>query len=932
MFEFRYVELMNWAYWPTIKLPLDERTIMISGPNGSGKTTFLDALRTLLRAPRLSANRRFTDYLFGNVDTAVVKAVVTNDFHQRERRPFEFRGFSSDLVTLATILKRRSGRWQKQFAILDGDVPLADLRELRRSELISPENYTYEIQTAGFSAAFLKVLALEQGQTDKLCEKSPTELLDLVLEVHGDKAVIDRYKQARENYQLANIEVNQLGARLAEEQAKLVASQKKAEEYQRYEKLCEDLQEFEGRLIPQAEYKAAKRQIDEASLIVNDMSAKLKPVDREIIEIDEMLANAETEKRRREDLVLQARETKEELEKKERDLDIHLNNLSQEWNALGETLKAAANAKAEPVKPLQRQLEETQREIARLEIRREEEIARRDQLKQDQGGSGRRASKIYPHYVEEFIHELRQKKIKHSLLCDMVEITDQSWQMAIESILGRDRFTVLVDQTDQLAARQLGESLRYRHYVVAREKDAGAKVKPDSDQAAANVVSFTEDGAPRWIQEALARTILVEDVRDGMKQGAGVASVTRKGYRQDRRGGISIAVDHFYCGSLGQDSQKEELGRQMTDADKQVGGLERDLGKARQKVEKLQERLHVQESLKQASSARQRKEFLDGEVARVNAEHKQSLALRHDAERMLIETLDDLSNFERDCEEKSKVLLDGRGKQSSFLDEIRDQQQNIQRLTLESEEIATRLGPKLLTDKKLADVPDLDELTPKYYAVQNLLEAFAEEPPEATAVDIFEHHQTQYDRQRQLYEDHEAGLRNWESEFRLAQQKYVIVVEHTLREYRKNVISLSELSMIDADVIVPDLRSHPDALESAGLTVRFGFDGKRAVDIRGSQHSGGQRVVASLILLMSLATSGGVNRGGFFIIDEPFAHLSLERIDDVSRFLERTECQFILTSPATHNVNVFSASRLQVNFRIKKQRKRFAPLPTIIRR
>ena len=57
MFEFKYVELMNWAYWPTVKMPLDQRTMMITGPNGSGKTTFLDSLKTLLRAPRLSSGR-----------------------------------------------------------------------------------------------------------------------------------------------------------------------------------------------------------------------------------------------------------------------------------------------------------------------------------------------------------------------------------------------------------------------------------------------------------------------------------------------------------------------------------------------------------------------------------------------------------------------------------------------------------------------------------------------------------------------------------------------------------------------------------------------------------------------------------------------------------------------------------------------------------
>ena len=158
-----------------------------------------------------------------------------------------------------------------------------------------------------------------------------------------------------------------------------------------------------------------------------------------------------------------------------------------------------------------------------------------------------------------------------------------------------------------------------------------------------------------------------------------------------------------------------------------------------------------------------------------------------------------------------------------------------------------------------------------------------------------------------------------------------MVVDHTIREYRKNVLSLAEIAGVSTEVVVPNLEDDKAGLENAELLVRFGFDGKRAAEIGGVGHSGGQRVVSSLILLMSLATSGG-QRGGFFIIDEPFAHLSIERIDDVSRFLNQTECQFILTSPTTHNVNVFSAARLQLNFRIKRQDEDFAPIPTVIRR
>ena len=47
------------------------------------------------------------------------------------------------------------------------------------------------------SRAICRVLTLEQGATDKLCQLSPRELLQLVFDVFEDKAVLDDYQRAR---------------------------------------------------------------------------------------------------------------------------------------------------------------------------------------------------------------------------------------------------------------------------------------------------------------------------------------------------------------------------------------------------------------------------------------------------------------------------------------------------------------------------------------------------------------------------------------------------------------------------------------------------------------------------------------------------------------------------------------------------------------
>ena len=932
MFSFKYVELMNWAYWPTIKLPLDARTIMITGPNGSGKTTFLDSLRTLLRVPRLSASRRVGDYLVGNVDTAVVKAVATNDPDDQGRRPFESKGLHDEEVTLAVILKRKSGRWERRFTILGGDRSLSQLRELSKSDLITPASYSHALREAGFSNALLKVLALEQGQTDKLCEKSPRELMDLLLDVHGDKLIIDRYKEARQNYHIANMEITQLGARLSEEQAKVVIAQRRAEAYQRFHKLTAELKEFEEELLPQAEYVAAQRTIEDAQLTLEDFKRQLGPLDREILDIQAALDNADIELDARKRAVVKAREEKESLAKEERDLDIALNGLVMERKRLEEILSAAEEIGIERIEPLRQRQDEQRRTMAKLEIERDQVQARLVGAERDlKSLSGRSKQKIYPFYVAEFASVLKAKGIKHDLLCDIVEITDSSWQLAVESIIGRDRFSVIVSRSDQAAARKLAQKHRYRSYIVNREDQKPIPSGAAPANSALAVVSLTAEGVPTWVVDNLRHTTLVEDVEDGLKLGRQATSVTRAGYRQDRRGGISIATDKFYCGTMGRDAQAENAAGEAKSLRSQVQSIDSKLIKLRDKEAALTKRIRVQEGLRDAKGAKKRRKGLDSEISEANKKHKAALTVARTAERKLISTLEELNNFERDCDEKRRWLAEKRGNQSEFLTEMEDCQQGMAKAKKQLVLIQEKLAPVLLTEVALAGVPDLDEMTPRYYAVQTLLEEYTE-PPDESSVHIYEHHKSQFDRQKELYQEHEVGLRNWESEYRLAREKYIVVVEHTIREYRKNVMALADRAGVSAEVVVPNLREEADQLEDAELMVRFGFDGKRAVDASGATHSGGQRVVASLVLLMSLATAGGRGRGGFFIIDEPFAHLSIERIDDVSHFLEKTECQFILTSPTTHNVNVFTAAQLQLNFRIKRRDATYAEIPTIISR
>lgn len=198
MFQLRALEMVHWDYWQRLTVPLDAQIVTITGPNGSGKTTLLDALRTLL-ALRCSGKRDYKRYVRNNRSPfAWLRGVVDNPRRlESGLYPTPFFPLMSERVTLLCRVRKQGGDWVRHYAILEGDVPLGDELEAGVTWL-GVHEYRQRLEAAGLTPAIAEVLALEQGDTDKLCEYSPRALLDLVFQVFGDKAVLDHYAAARD--------------------------------------------------------------------------------------------------------------------------------------------------------------------------------------------------------------------------------------------------------------------------------------------------------------------------------------------------------------------------------------------------------------------------------------------------------------------------------------------------------------------------------------------------------------------------------------------------------------------------------------------------------------------------------------------------------------------------------------------------------------
>jgi DNA repair exonuclease SbcCD ATPase subunit len=154
-----------------------------------------------------------------------------------------------------------------------------------------------------------------------------------------------------------------------------------------------------------------------------------------------------------------------------------------------------------------------------------------------------------------------------------------------------------------------------------------------------------------------------------------------------------------------------------------------------------------------------------------------------------------------------------------------------------------------------------------------------------------------------------------------ARGAYIERLRYTIKTYSRNIKELGQLAGIDVHADPVRLENDDVQLAQAGLHVRFKFDGKGAIGMNDGEASGGQQVMKSLVLLIGLLKSED-GSGGFVFIDEPFAHLDIRNIQLVGEFLKNTDAQYLMTTPLTHNTDVYDPSELTL---ITSKRKKGTP-------
>jgi len=931
MFHLQSLELLQWDYCQRLTLPLDGAIITVAGPNGSGKTTLLDAMRTLLGL-ECSGGRSYKTYArHANADITWLRATVDNRPHGRQTstRPFARNLLYADQVTLACRIERNGGDWQRRYVMADGDVPIETLMATPDKDWLGVEHWRRRLENAGLSRAIARVLALEQGQTDRLCEFSPRELLRLVFEVFGDQEVLDRYEEARRHQRELAAEVEAAERDLAHGEAQLATLEARVNLYRQHQAKLREREVLATEVIPvlgwHEERQAAATRLRELHRQRLHASAQRRQrADdhaRLLRLLEERQATAarvqtlDTERSAAQRLQEQAREAEKPVEQ----VVLHADELMKLAAVEGD-----AGELSKRVQELEQQKSGLDAQWRDLEGQRKEAQGALDRLQ------GQRQAPPPPE-VQRFGRTLRQDNIAHHFLADVIEITDEHWRAAAEGVLRASRWIVVLDDpADEGRAMALAERERYRHYVVADA--APAPAQPSSDSLLA-VLRFSAK-APSWLLKQLANIARVADTQEGVRRGG--EWITPQAYWRDGRGGRSVWSDpgDYQFGAAALAARKDSIERRLSGLDQQLtelalqqSAVKRQLAAATEaskghlaadelarRSEEFEQARRQLPALKQArAAASERWQKLDGDYARALVVNTETQSHYNALQKQLREAEGDVERQEREWrsrhDEQASRAAASRAQKQRFparwiaagaLQALHDTYINAKQAELRMTSVQAELDAgNWETDPGVVDKQMLMQGT-----VGN---------------------------QRNELDARKAGNSAAEEAVGNARERYIDVLRATIRRYRKNIVELGLLAGVDVSADLPHLDNDDTVLRQAELKVSFNFDGKGQIGLNDGEASGGQQVIKSLILLVGLLKDDDVP-GGFVFIDEPFAHLDVRNIQLVGHFLKSTRAQYVLTTPITHNVEVFEPADITLVTSKKPREARWAPPIGVLQR
>ena len=783
-----------------------------------------------------------------------------------------------------------------------------------------------------FWPAMAKVLALEQGETDKLCEYAPRQLLDLVFQVFGDKEVLDAYDEAKRHQRDTETELKRFETELEASRTNLEGLRLRVANYHQWEDLHKERRNLLEEVLPSLEYHEAREKAGNVSKQLRDARKPMAVADVQLTEKRSALA-AQAK------ALSDAQQQETLLEQEASALASRLSQVNAKLKPLDSLLeqkerlqKLAADSGAD-IAEVSKQLDEKEAELGRQRQARDTVAARiADHMSTISALQGKTAMPE-PEAVRGMRRALRDGAIPHAMLSDIVEVTDAKWQGAVEGMLGGYASVVLLERAkDASAAYRLAEKERYRHFIVPECVNAPV-VKDDS---LLSVVKFSAP-VPSWLIDQLARIARVDSVEAGFKLSKDEEWITPDAYHRERRGGRSLFVEvsRYRFGSAGRTQRMEAIQKSLPALEAQEDSLTLIVSKLATEISSLKTRLagvdaakelaarqeEFDEAARNAVPLKEERTEVGSRLGELQNLIKNAVVSRTRADTTWQNARFALSEAEAGLRLNNKRQLEQRADHATALLALRKTWRHL---------------PKSWRRpaRRAALVKEHQNAHQVVLRVHSLEASLARSDWEldATVIDQYQRLNDQlHGRQSETEERRYQNNRAIEATGN-ARGAYMERLRYTIKTYSKNIKELGELAGIEVHSDPVKLENDDTLLSQAGLHVRFKFDGKGIIGMNDGEASGGQQVMKSLVLLIGLLKSED-GSGGFVFIDEPFAHLDIRNIQLVGEFLKNTEAQYLMTTPLTHNTDVYDPSELTlITSKKKKDTEWAAPIFVLQRR
>jgi chromosome segregation ATPase len=513
---------------------------------------------------------------------------------------------------------------------------------------------------------------------------------------------------------------------------------------------------------------------------------------------------------------------------------------------------------------------------------------------------------------------LREAGVAYDMLSDVIEVSDPKWQRAVEGVLRSYAYVILLkDAGDAGKAYRLGEKLRYGHFIVPER----VKAPLVNDDSLLSVVRFN-GAAPSWLIDQLTRIECVESVEEGARSKSH-EWITPDGYHRERRGGRSLHVDEaqYRFGHSGKARRLAALRESTARLEEQedaltlkIGSLSTDVANLKLRIagvkaaeELVARQTEFEEAVRAADPLKAARTEVGARLAELSSLTKPATEKRTRAQTGWENAKEHLVRAEENLRDARRKQREERGRHAGTLAALRRDWRHLpynwrrparrQELVAEHEnahQVQLRMN-RLAADLERDDWETDDTVVDQFARLNSMLQGRQEETDER-----------RYQNTRAI----EATAN--------ARGAYIERLRYTIKTYGRNIKELGELAGIEVHTDPVRLENDDLLLSQAGLHVKFKFDGKAMIGMNDGEASGGQQVMKSLILLIGLLKSED-GSGGFVFIDEPFAHLDIRNIQLVGEFLKNTDAQYLMTTPLTHNTDVYDPSELTLVTNKKKK-------------